>query len=119
MNKGAERNLIVERGDVIGLHANAAVTGRTSDDFFLRRAMNVNAAAKRMRVRRFEPTQPDDASNDWVAPGGVWRKNLAGEAAVMKNCAERRVIADFLRDLEEAERRGHAAPAIAQSVFGS
>ena len=61
--------------------------------------MDVNAPAKSMRIRSLETTQPDDAGDDGITPGRVWKENFPSETTIMKNCAGRRVVADFLRDL--------------------
>ena len=77
--------------------------------------MNVDAAGESVRVSRLETPQPNDAGDDRIAAGSVRLKNFAGETAIMKDRADRRMIANFLRDLQEAERRGHSAPGIADA----
>ena len=71
-----------------------------------------------VRVRRFQSAQPDDPSNDRIAAWRVRLQNFTGKPAVMENGADRRVVANFLSNLERAERRRHRAPIIAKSEFG-
>src|SRR5882757_2036366 len=76
LHYSTEGHLVIKLGDVLRFHADAAVTCRATDLFFLRRAVDINAALKRVRVARFQSTQPDDACSDRVAPRGVWLQNL-------------------------------------------
>src|SRR5205814_469225 len=118
LDECAERELSVKSGNVIRFHSNAPITGRPADDFLLRRAVNVNAAIKSVRIAGFETSQPDDPGDDRVPTGCIGSENLAGPAALVKNSAERGMIANFLRDLKSTKRRGQASPAVAQTVFG-
>ena len=72
--------------------------------------MNVNAAGEGMRVSRLQTAQPDDPRDDRIAARRVRLQNFSGETAIMKDRADRRVIANFLSDLEEAERSRHSTP---------
>ena len=51
MDDSTQRHLLIKVGDVLRFHPDAAVTRRATDLFLLRRAVNINAALKRMRVR--------------------------------------------------------------------
>ena len=72
-----------------------------------------------MRVRCFKTAQPDNPRDNRIASGSIRLENLPGKAALMKDRADRSVIADFLRDLQETERSRHAAPAIASAKLRS
>src|ERR1700737_583265 len=90
-----------------------------ADQSFLWRAVNVNAATESVGVLRLETAQPNDARGNGIATRCVWRQNFAGKTTIMKEAADRRVVADFLRDLQIAERSRHSAPKISQAVLGS
>ena len=81
--------------------------------------MNINAAPEGVRVLRLEPTQPDDPGNHGIAPGRVRPENFTGKAAVVKNGADRSVIANLLGHLQVTQRSRHPSPEIAQAIFGS
>ena len=77
---------------------------RLSDIPFLRRAMNINVASKRVRILRFESAQPENACHDRIAPGRIDAEQFTGAPAIFEHSAERRTIADFFRDFQFAER---------------
>src|SRR5438132_531904 len=52
LHECAERKLIIKLGDVIRFHPNATITGRPADEFLLWRAVNIDAAAKSVRILR-------------------------------------------------------------------
>ena len=98
-----QRHLGIERGHVARFHANAAITGRPANQPLLRRPVNINTAAEGVRVGCLKATQPNDPRDDGVPAGRIRLDNLSGKAAIMKDRPDRRVIADFLRDLQDAE----------------
>ena len=106
----AEIQLAVEISDVVGLHPNATIAGGAADEVFLRRTMNINASRECMRINRLETAQPNDACRDRIAARSIWCKNFASETPIVKYSADRRMIANFLCDLEETERRRHSTP---------
>ena len=63
--------------------------------FFLGRAMNINAALKRVRVLRLESAQPDDARGDGITARSVGLKNFTCQPPLMENSADRHVVADL------------------------
>src|SRR5205823_6687257 len=86
--------------------------------FLLRRSVNVNAPVISVRVGSFQTAQPDDAGYDRIAARRIRLQNFAGETAVVKNSADRRMVTDFLSNLKSAERRRHRTPTIAEAEFG-
>src|SRR5436189_176845 len=71
-------NAIVQLRYVARFHPNAAITGRATDCFLLRCAVDIDATLKCMRVLRFQSTQPDDACDHWVATRSIWLQNFTG-----------------------------------------
>ena len=114
LDKCAEWQLTIKSSHIARFHPNATVACRSPDCFFLRRAMNVNAPVKGMHIRSLKTTQPDDARDDGIATRRVWKENFSGETTIMKNRTGRRVVTDFLRDLQEPKRSCHSAPTIAE-----
>ena len=110
---------VVKLDQVSGAHTDATVTNRQTNIPFLRSAVNVDVASKRVRVLPFESAQPDDPCYDWIAPGRVDADNLTGPPAIFKNSAGRHAVADFLRDLQFAERGAITSLPVADAVFGS
>ena len=55
-----------------------------------------------MLVLRFEPAQPDDSGDYRISTGGVRRKDLTGKPAIVKYRTGRRMIANFLGNLQKA-----------------
>src|SRR4026209_2284263 len=78
---------IVKCGHIGRLHSNAAVAGRTADALLLRRAMNVNATLKGMRVVRLESAQPDDTRGHRVPPGSIGLNDFTGESPLVEDRA--------------------------------
>src|SRR6266550_2265690 len=109
---------IVKCGNIARLHSNAAVAGRTADALLLRRAMNVNATLKGMRVLRLESAQPDDTSDHRVAPGSIGLKNFPGQSPLVEDCAGGRVATNFFLDGEVTQRSCHSPPVIANPEHG-
>jgi hypothetical protein len=81
--------------------------------------VNINAATEGVRVGSFEAAQPDDARNDRVAALCIRLEDFAGKPAVPEHRSGGRMVANFLRHLEETERGGHSPPVIAQTKLGS
>ena len=90
-----ERQLVVKLGNVLRFHADAAVTCGLTNLIFLGRAMNINAALKRMRVLRLESAKPDDARGDRVAARSVGLKNFTRQPPLMENSADGHIVADL------------------------
>ena len=95
MYYSTDRQLVVKLGDVLRFHADAAVTCGSTDFVFLRRAMNVNATLKRMRVLRLESAKPDDARGDRVAARSVGLKNFTRQPSLMENSSDWHVVTDL------------------------
>src|SRR5947209_20583572 len=91
LDNRSECKLIIKSSDVARFHANATVAGGTTDVLLLRRAMDVNAATKGMRVLGFKSAQPNDARNHRIAAGSIWRENFprkrSEERRVGKECS--------------------------------
>src|SRR5438477_9419730 len=81
--------------------------------------MNINVAAKCIRILSFSSAQPDDSRHDRVAPGRVHWNYFAGPASIFENSSSRSAVSDFVRDLQFTQRRTVTSGAIAQSEFGS
>ena len=75
--------------------------------------MDVNTARERVRIPWLQAAQPDNPRDDWIAARRVRPENLPSKAPAVKNRPDRSMISDLLCDLQETERRRHAAPAIA------
>src|SRR5207237_10827506 len=114
----AERKLRVKLGHVARFHPNAAVACRTADRFLFRRTVNINAAAKGVRIFGLKTFQPNDPRDDRIAARRIRLENFTSEPAVAKDGADRRVIANLFRDLKKSERRRHVAPGIAEPELG-
>jgi hypothetical protein len=106
-------DLIVQHGDVAGLHSYAAVAGWTSDCLFFRCAVNVDTAMKSLRVLRFKAAQPDDPRGHRIAARSIWLENFAGQPPIVEDGADWRVVSDFLRDHEITEGCRHSPSKIA------
>src|SRR5882724_7284637 len=104
--------------DIAGTHSNASVTSGETKVPFLRRTMNVNRARICIRVLRLTATQPKNARDDWIASRQIWLNDLASAASIFENGAKRSMIADFLRDLQFAQRGARTARRIAETKFG-
>src|SRR4029077_17458979 len=104
---------VVKLGDVLRLHADAAVTCGLTNFLFLGRAVNINAALKRMRVLRLESAKPDDARGDRGAArsGGV--KNFTFQPPLMENSADGHIVPDLFFYRQITERSGHSSPGVA------
>ncbi len=81
--------------------------------------MNINVAAKCIRILSFSSAQPDDSRHDRVAPRRVHWNYFAGPASILENRSSRSAVANFVRDLQFTQRRTVTSRAIAQSEFGS
>src|SRR5437016_1136553 len=81
--------------------------------------MNINVAAKCIRISSFLSAQPDDSRHDRVAPGRVHWNYFASPAPIFENRSSRSAVANFVRDLQFTQRRTVTSGAIAQSEFGS
>jgi len=81
--------------------------------------MNINVAAKCIRILSFSSAQPDDSRHDRVAPRRVHWNYFAGPASIFENRSSRSTVANFVRDLQFTQRRTVTSRAIAQSEFGS
>ena len=57
--------------------------------------MNVDAAVKGVRVLGFKTTQPNDPRDHRIASGSIRLENFAGKPAIVKDRADRRVIANL------------------------
>src|SRR4029077_17691067 len=106
---------VVKLGDVLRFHADAAVTCGATNLIFLRRAMDINAALKRMRVLCLESAKPDDARGDRVAARSVGLKNFTRQPPLMENSADGHIVADLFFHREITERSGHSSPRVAQA----
>src|SRR5260370_26105468 len=100
LNGSAERKLVVKCGHVARSHADAAEAGWPTNRSLLVSSVNVNAALESMRVRGLQSTQPNNARHHRIAAGSIRPQNLAGPATIMKDGSKRRVVADFLRNLQ-------------------
>ena len=110
---------VVKLDQVSGAHTDATVTSRQTNIPLLRSAVNVDVATKCVRILPFEPAQPNDSRYDRIASGRVDADNLTGSPAIFKNSAGRHTVADFLRDLQFAERGAITSSPVADAVFGS
>src|SRR5438270_13546238 len=81
--------------------------------------MNINVAAKCVRILSFSSAQPDDSRHDRVAPGRVHWNYFAGPASIFENGSSRSADANFVRNLQFTQGRTVTSRAIAQSEFGS
>src|SRR4029077_20303851 len=106
---------VVKLGDVLRLHADAAVTCGLTNFLFLGRAMNINAALKRMRVLRLESAKPDDTRGDRVAARSVGLKNFTRQPPLMKNSSDWHVVTDLFFYCQITERSGHSSLRVAQA----
>src|SRR6266513_980353 len=100
LNWRAERQLIVKRGHVVRSHPDAAEAGRPADYFLFVGSVNVNAALKSMGIGGLQSTQPNNARHDRITPRSIRPQHFAGPATIVKNRSKRRVVANFLRDLQ-------------------
>ena len=95
MNKRANRQRIIQSGDVIGFHADAPVTRRPPDISLFRRAVNINAAAERVRVLRLETAKPDNSCDNWIPSNRIRTQDLDRKPAIMKDSPIRSMIANL------------------------
>lgn len=77
--------------------------------------MNVDTAAIGPSITRVETTQVQDAGDDGITSAGVWPQDLAGGPAALEDGASTSTVADLLRNLESAQRRGEALRLIAEA----
>src|SRR6266487_1033288 len=108
LHQRPEWNLTVKHGNVGGFHSDATVARRTPDCLFFRRAVDVDAAVKSLRVLGFKSAQPNDPRSHRIAARSIWLENFAGQPPIVEDGADWRVVADFLRDHKVAERRRHS-----------
>lgn len=62
--------------------------------------MNINTAAKGVRICSFETAQPDNSGHDGITARSVWAKDLASPPSVVEDGSERRMVANFFGYLE-------------------
>jgi len=77
--------------------------------------VNVDAAAAGVLVLRLGPIEPDEAGDNGIAAGGVYREDFACGGAVANDGARAEVGADLVADAEIAERGLVAAIIIASA----
>ena len=111
-NLRTRTHLTVKIDDVDRAHANAAVTCRPANIPLFRSSMNINVAAKCIRILSFSSAQPDDSRYDRVAPRRVHWNYFAGPASIFENRSSRSAVANFVRDLQFTQRRTITAGAI-------
>src|SRR5215211_2059146 len=109
---------VVKRGNISRLHSNATVAGWTADVLLLRRAMNVNATLKGMRVLSLESAQPDDSRGHRIAPGSIGLKNFAGQSPPVEDCAGGCVVTNFFLNGEVTQWSCHSPPVITKPEHG-
>src|SRR6266516_4075085 len=114
----AAANDFVQIDDIAGAHSNASVTHRQTNVPFLRCAVNVNVPSKGVCVLRLASTQPENAGDDRIATGRIWRNDFACATAIFEYRARRGIVTDFFCDLQLAQWSTTAAWPIAQTKLG-
>ena len=90
---------VVEIGDILAAHADAAIRSGGAKAAFLGGAVDVDGASKGISVAGFGAREPENAGDDRIATGGIGFENLASRAAVFKNTADGSVTTDFFGHL--------------------
>ena len=67
-------------------------------------AQNVDVAAVGVRVLRFEAAEPQDSSDNRIAPGRIRDQDFARAPAIFEHRSARSGAANLLRDFEFAQR---------------
>ena len=115
---GADSHDVVQLYDIVRAHPDTSVTRRRTDFPFLRRAVDVNVPAERVRVLRFESTQPENPGYDRITTRRVGLDNFPGASAILEYRSRWRITANFFRYLQLAEWRKPAASPIAKTELG-
>src|SRR5436190_4812859 len=116
---GADSHDVIQLYDVTRAHPDAPVTRRRTDFPFLRRAVDVNVPPKCVGILRFESTQPQNPSHDWITTRRIGLDNFPGAPTVLEYRARWRITANFFRYLQLPKWRKPAAPPIAETELGS
>jgi hypothetical protein len=67
---------------------------------------------------RFQSTQPDNSCHDRITTRRIRQDDFAGAPPTLEHRARWRIVANFFRYLQFAERRKPAASRIAKTVLG-
>ena len=102
----------------VGAHSNTSVARWRSDYPFFRCAVNVNVPPKCVGILRFQSTQPENPRNDRITTGRIGQDDFAGAPPTFEHRARWRIVANFFRYLQFAERRKPAASPIAKTELG-
>ena len=100
---------------VTGAHPDASVTGGRTDFPFLGCAVDVNVPPKCVGILRFQSTQPENPRHDRIATGRIGKDEFASASPTLEHRARWRIVANFFRYLQFAERRKPAASPIAKT----
>src|SRR5882762_2349861 len=112
-NRSAGSYDVVQLYDVARAHPNASIARRRSDAPLLRRAVNVNISGERVGILSLQSAQPENARDNGVAAGGIRGNDLTGAEPILEHCTGRRIVTDFLGNLQFTQWRKTAAAPIA------
>src|SRR4029077_9057498 len=112
-NRGASSYDVVQLYDVARAHPDASITRSRSDTLLLRRAVNVNISGERVGILSLQSAQPENARDNGVAARRIRRNDFASTPSIFEHRAGRRIVADFLGDLQFTQWRKTAAAPIA------
>src|SRR6476661_8115182 len=114
-HRRANSNDVVQLYYVSGAHPDAAVTRGRPDFPLLGCAVDVNVPPKCVGILRFQSTQPENPRHDRIATRRIGQNNFAGATPTFEHRARCRVVANFFRYLQIAERRKPAASPITET----
>ena len=80
--------------------------------------MDVNVPPKCVGILRFQSTQPENPRHDRITTGRIGQDDFAGAPPTLEHRARWRIVANFFRYLQFAERRKPAASPIAKTELG-
>ena len=85
LNIRTDSQAAVECNDVVRFHTYAPIAYGPADVAFLRGAVNINVTSVGVAVMSLLATQPDNATDDGVAPGRIGFEHFPCAFAAFKN----------------------------------
>jgi hypothetical protein len=80
--------------------------------------VDVNVPPKCIGILRFQSTQPENPRHDRITTRRIGKDDFAGAPPTLEHRARWRIVANFFRYLQIAERRKSAASPIAKTELG-
>ncbi len=115
----ADANCVVERHDVCRAHANTTETRNRSDITLLRRAVDIDVAAKGVPILRLDAFEPEDARDDRITSGRIDGQDLPRRATRFEDGACGSAGPDLFTNFQETQWSGVTVERVSDAKLGS